>query len=133
MKNIPNLDSPVSEFHHQSIRNGQFMLQKCKSCSTFQFYPRSFCITCDATELEWVEASGHGVIYSSTTVRRKAELGGDFNVSLIDLEEGVRVMGNVIGLDPNHGAIDIKVKLEIIQSNGSSQVIFKPGVPNEHN
>ncbi len=109
------------------------MLQKCKRCTTFQFYPRTFCITCDATDLEWIEASGKGVIYSTTTVRRKAEMGGDFNVSLIDLEEGVRVMGNVVGLEPHQVAIDLKVKLKIIHKDGLSQIVFQPGAHDELN
>ena len=123
----------VSEFQQQAIKNGQFMLQKCTSCETFQFYPRSFCIECDESELTWIEASGKGVVYSTTTVRRKAEMGGDFNVSLIDLEEGVRVMGNVLGLDPSQVKIDLKVKLEIIDKDGSNQVVFQPGDENERN
>ena len=111
----------------EGIKNGKFLIQKCSSCENFQFFPRSFCITCSSDSLDWIAASGNGVVYSTTTVRRKAEIGGDFNVSLIDLDEGVRVMGNVVDVDPSEVFIGLKVRLEIIQENGQGKVQFKSG------
>lgn len=119
-----------SEFHKQAIQQGKFMIQHCTECSTKQFFPRSFCIACNSESLSWVEAIGHGTVYSKTTVRRKLELGGDYNVSLVDLDEGVRVMANVIGIEPENVRIDMRVKLEISIVNNEATVIFKPGHEN---
>ena len=127
MHDLSPTELGATQFHQEGIKNGKFLIQKCSSCENFQFFPRSFCITCSSDSLDWIAASGNGVVYSTTTVRRKAEIGGDFNVSLIDLDEGVRVMGNVVDVDPSEVFIGLKVRLEIIQENGQGKVQFKSG------
>lgn len=47
--------------------------------------------------LDWVEPSGNGSVHAVTTVRRKPEAGGDYSVSLVRLDEGVRIMRRVEG------------------------------------
>lgn len=120
-------NSGPNEFHKNALKKGKFMIQHCTECSTKQFIPRSFCITCNSESISWVEAVGTGTVYSKTTVRRKVELGGDYNVSLVDLDEGVRVMANVVGIAPENVQIDMRVKLEINMNNDVETVIFKPG------
>jgi len=130
MSDQPSYHLGPSEFHKQAIKQGKFMIQHCTECSTKQFFPRSFCINCNSDSLSWIEAIGTGTVYSKTTVRRKIELGGDYNVSLVDLDEGVRVMANVIGIEPDNVRIDMRVKLEINLINNEATVIFKPGHQN---
>ncbi len=124
-----NINTPTnlgpSEHHKQAIEKGQFLIQKCSDCLANQFFPRSFCITCSGLNLEWLEICGRGVIYSTTTVRRKIDSGGDYNVCLVDLEEGVRVMGNVIELNSNDVYIGQKVDLCIEHIDGIKKVVFR--------
>src|SRR3546814_13983000 len=56
----------------------RLVIQKCTACGAHQFYPRPFCLACESDKVEWVEASGHGVVYSVTTVRvdRKSVVSG---------------------------------------------------------
>lgn len=114
-----------TEYHHQAIESGKFLIQKCNDCFTNQFFPRSFCITCTGTSLGWEEACGRGIVYSTTTIRRKIDAGGDYNVCLVDLEEGVRLMGNVIDIEPNDVYIGQIVHLKIETINGLKKVVFK--------
>ncbi len=70
--------------------------------------------------------AGTGTVYSYTTISRKAEAGGDYNVALIDLDEGVRMMSRVEGIAPEQGQIGMRVKAQVIQHNGKGLVVFQP-------
>src|SRR3546814_7529570 len=62
------------------------------------FYPRAICPHSGSTNLEWRDASGRGTVYSTTVVRRKPDRGGNYNVALLDLEAGPRMMSRVDGV-----------------------------------
>ena len=65
-------------------------------------------------------------MYSVTTVRRKADAGGDYNVSLIDLDEGVRLMSRVEQLSPDQVKIGQRVKARVQVTDGKGLVVFDP-------
>jgi len=92
--------------YFEALKLGVFRIQKCNSCSNHVFFPRILCSHCGSGALQWVEPSGRGEIYSITVVRRDSEQGGDYNIALIDLPEGVRLMAHVVddsGLRPMIG------------------------------
>jgi uncharacterized protein len=105
------------------LAQGKFMLQQCKDCGGHVFYPRVLCVHCGSVELTWVEASGRGVVYSTTVVRQKPPA-EDYNVALIDLEEGPRMMGRVIDLAPDKVRIGMRVSAHVSVLNGEPAVIF---------
>jgi hypothetical protein len=100
------------------------MIQKSKSLDKFFFHPRVAFPGTGERDLEWVEVSGNGVVYSTTCNRRLPEKGGDFNLSLITLDEGPRIMSRVEGIDPDKVEIGQKVKARISSLNGEPAVIF---------
>mgnify|MGYP003346470269 CR=1 FL=1 len=59
-----------------------------------------------------------------TTVRRKTEAGGDLNVSLIDLDEGPRLMSRVANLAPDQVRIGQRVRARIVQEQGQGLLVF---------
>ena len=79
------------------LAEGKFMIQRSKSTGAYVFYPRVFAPRTGAADLEWVEASGDGVVYATTCNRYPADKGGDVNIALIDLAEGPRMMSRVEG------------------------------------
>jgi uncharacterized OB-fold protein len=94
---------------------GRFEIQKCAACGRHVFYPRVLCPHCGAGRLDWVGASGRGTVYSTTVVRRKPADGGDYNVCLVDLAEGVRLMSRVAGIPPAEVRIGMAVKARIAE------------------
>ncbi len=84
--------------HHQRLR-----LQRCARCGAFRHYPRTLCHHCQEEQTELVEVSGNGELHTWTTVCRafhpafKAMV--PYTVGLVDLAEGVRVMGHLSQLD----------------------------------
>ena len=77
------------------------------------------------TDLEWVEASGEGVVYS-TTVMRPRPPAAAYNVALIDLAEGARMMSRVEGPAPEEVTIGMKVRARIAQGEDGPLVVFDP-------
>lgn len=79
----------------------QLITQQCQSCGARQFYPRSFCIACSSDDIGWMPCSGKGRVYTYTVNHRasheslKERL--PYVVAMIDLDEGVRLMANIIG------------------------------------
>ena len=76
--------------YRRHLSEGRFMLQRCRGSGAFIFYPRVAEPATGATDLEWVEASGHGTVYSTTVVRQKPPR-ANYNVALIELAEGPRM------------------------------------------
>ena len=71
--------------------------------------------------------SGKGTVYARTIVRRKPERGGDYNVVLVDLDEGVRMMARVDGIAHDEIAAGLRVIASIGEgADGQSAVVFRP-------
>ena len=112
--------------YQAALNEGRFLIQRCDDCGKHIFYPRMVCPHCGGASLSWVEPKGTGVVYSTTTVRRKPEAGGDYDVSLIDLDEEVRMMSRVEGIAPTEVKIGMRVRARVIDNKGSGLVVFTP-------
>jgi uncharacterized protein len=112
--------------YFQFLREGRFRIQRCTACGIAVFYPRVLCPHCGANDLSWIEPTGNAVVYSTTIVRRKADSGGDYNVALLDLEEGPRMMARVEGIAPEAIRIGMRVSAHIHAEGESTVVIFRP-------
>ena len=112
--------------YQNNLSNNIFALPKCTSCAKFHFFPRVVCPHCGSFELEWQHVSGKGEVYSTTTVRRKPERGGNYNVCLVTLDEGPRMMSRVDGVDSEIVSIGDQVIANIINDDNNSYVVFTP-------
>ena len=90
---------PTTEAFWQACTRRELIVQRCTHCGRHQFYPRPFCLGCEATGLEWVRANGTGTVYSLTTMRLPVvpDLPPPYVLALIDLDEGVRFLSNIEG------------------------------------
>lgn len=115
-----------AQTHYQAeLDAGRFCIQQCPQCERHVFTPRELCPHCGASPLRWVRASGAGTVYSTSTVARKSEAGGNYNVALIDLDEGVRMMGRVEGIAPEEVRIGQRVQAHVAQKDGRGLVLFQ--------
>jgi uncharacterized OB-fold protein len=108
------------------LKAGNFSLQWCSICNRQIFFPRTICPHCGSNNLDWRPASGHGVVYSTTIVRQRPERGGDYNVAIIQLAEGARMLSRVEGVAPPEVRIGMTVAAVISEVNGTPLVIFRP-------
>lgn len=110
--------------YFEKLAQGIFEIQRCATCREHQFFPRALCVHCGSTQLDWVKPSGAGTVYSYSVVRRKPEAGGDYNVILVDLDEGVRLMSCIDKGDENGIFIGQKVSARVALRNGAGVVVF---------
>ena len=97
----------------EGCQQGKFLLQQCSKCHHFQFYPRLYCMQCSSDAVHWVEANGQGVIYSFTIIyqNKSPEFVHDtpYNVAIVQLEEGPRLMSNIVDIDATELQVDLPV------------------------
>ena len=96
--------SEVSTPFWDATRERRLVLQRCPTCDAFVWYPRPFCPACLRESLEWTEVSGFGSVYAVSVHHRapspEMAARAPYAVALVELEEGARLMGNVVGCDP---------------------------------
>lgn len=99
-----------------AAKQGKLVLQKCGKCSTFNFFPKPWCIECGSRDLAWTDAKKTGTVYSFTVSRSvamnfpgwEAEL--PVLMCLIDLDDGVRLYGQVKGCKAEDMKIGMRVE-----------------------
>ncbi|TXI65448.1 MAG: hypothetical protein E6Q48_03415 [Limnohabitans sp.] len=112
--------------HQAELDTGRFLIQKCGDCGQHIYFPREVCPHCGGDDLALVAPSGLGTVYSVTTVRRKPDAGGDYNVCLIDLDEGVRLMSRVEVSPADAVQVGQRVQARVVLEKGQGVVVFDP-------
>jgi len=93
----------------------ELLIQRCKKCGTLLHYPRVICPKDASGEFDWVRSTGKGRVHSYTICYRAFHPGfaGDlpYVAAIVELDEGVRMMSNVIGVQPAQVHIGIPVQV----------------------
>jgi hypothetical protein len=112
-KPLPVIDGESQPFW-QAAREHRLAIMRCRACAKHFFYPRELCPYCHSADPEWVTASGRGKIYSFTIARRPAgpafKADVPYVVALVELDEGPRLMTNVVTGDVERIRIGQAVK-----------------------
>ncbi|QRF61666.1 Zn-ribbon domain-containing OB-fold protein [Variovorax paradoxus] len=108
--------------YQQALQEGRLMLQHCEDCAAVRFPPALVCRACGSPRLQWRVSPGLGSVYSLTTVRDRA---GDYNVALVDLEGGARMMSRVEDVAPDAVRIGQHVRARIVAGE-EPFVVFAP-------
>lgn len=98
----------------QAAREGKLMLQYCKDTNEPQFFPRPVSMRTGKRNLEWREASGRGRVYTYSNHFNPWPGHEDrvpYMVALVELEEGVRILCNLVNVKAEDVKIDMPVKL----------------------
>jgi len=113
-KPIPPMN-PWAEPFWAGTREGKLVIQKCADCGKHVFYPRLVCPFCFSERLDWTEASGRGTVYSHTLVQNNPPSAFiddlPFTIAIVELEEGVRMMTNIVECDPEAVHCDMPVEV----------------------
>lgn len=107
------------------LAEGRFMIQRSRSTGGHVFYPRVAEPRTGAQDLEWVEASGAGTVHAVTVVRKK-DPADSYNVVLVDLAEGPRMMSRVDGVPADDVRIGMAVRARVVQEEGQPLLVFVP-------
>lgn len=110
----------------------QLLYQRCPDCDAVQFYPRSRCCRCHADKLDWQASSGYGVVHSYTVVHKAADPAfaedTPYILALLDMEEGFRMMTNLLVADSATVRIGDAVKVVF---RGRDDFTIPQAVPDE--
>jgi len=122
MTNVPN-NLPPEAHWRKALSEGRFLLQRDLETGAAIFPPRLDFAGKDG--LEWIEASGRGTVYALTEIAQRPPA-GPYNVVLVDLEEGPRLMATVEGVQAGDVHIGMAVRAHIAQEAEGARLIFHP-------
>lgn len=109
---VPSEDSKP---YWEAAGRGELKLQRCLDCGAFRFPPAVLCPECSSRSAEWTAVSGRGKVYSYVVFHRAyhpafaADL--PYAVACIELEEGPRLLSNVVGVGPDGIRCDMPVEV----------------------
>jgi len=131
-KLIPDPDGRNADFYAH-LAGGTLCIQSCASCDASQHPPRYLCTRCGSRDLEWRPASGRGRIFSWTVSHRPVDpawaVDGPWATLVVEMEEGVRLVGGLRGLDPSQLRLDLPVEVEIEPATEAFAFIYFRPVP----
>lgn len=115
-KPVP-VPQPESDHYWEQAKNGKLVLQKCNDCDAVQFYPRVLCLECNSRSLGWLESSGRGTLFTFSIVHVAPHPGFrddlPYIAAIVELEEGVKMPSQVIGIEPDPELLHIGMPLEV--------------------
>jgi len=119
-----------TKFFWEGIAAGELRIQQCP-CGALHHPPMVRCPRCGAYDLGWVVASGRGRVYSHVEPVHPKIPSFDYPliVGLIELEEGTRLLSNVIDVEEEFVEIGMDVELVIQEMNGVELPVFRPVRP----
>jgi uncharacterized OB-fold protein len=132
VKPAPGSD-PITQPFWDSVKAGAMQIQFCDNCGKGVFYPRGICPHCFSSKLTWKPVSGRGKLHAFTIAYRhwhpafQADV--PYVVALVELDEGVRMMSNLVGIEPDPEHVKIEMPLVVsyeTDSNGTTLPKFKP-------
>jgi len=98
-----------------ACRDEKLTCQRCDDCNTARFPPHHVCPNCLSVNSHWEEMSGKGSVFSFTVFRRVYDPGFadevPYVVALIELDEGPRMLSNVVSIDPDKVVCGMPVKV----------------------
>ncbi len=115
----------------QAAAEHRLVVQKCSSCGVTRLPPAPVCGSCRSMESEWQEVSGRGEVYTYTIVHRPmaADQALPFVVAVVALDGsgGLRMISNVVGIEPEK--VEIGMPVEVVWEDMSDELAvprFRP-------
>ncbi|MDH3684712.1 MAG: MaoC family dehydratase N-terminal domain-containing protein [Myxococcales bacterium] len=113
----------------EAVNEGKIPIQSCNGCGKLHHPPRPMCDQCRGMEMGYVEASGKGTVHTFTVIHHPQFPGYDFPIiaALIDLEEGTRLMSNVVECAPGDVSIGMPVQGFVQEGEDGLKIpVFRP-------
>ncbi len=114
-KPLPQMEGLTKEFY-EWCKQGELRFQRCKKCATFRHVPREICAECNSFDWEWALSSGKGRVYTWTVVERALHPAFMDSTPMapvvVEMEEGVRLLSNMVDCAPDQLEIDMPVQVE---------------------
>ena len=130
---LPQPITPEAKPYWDGARDGKLMIPKCRACGKPHFYPRVACPQCGSRDLEWVQASGRGRLFSfeiAHQILNKAfKVKPPVILAMVELEEGPRLLTNLVNATPDPKALRCDMPVEVVFEKLSDEIslpMFQP-------
>ena len=122
--------TPETAPYWDAAREGVLRIQRCNCCRRHYFYPRSFCRYCASYDVEWTTVSGRARLVSYTINHRPlpAFTSAPPIIALVELDEGPRLMTNIVGVPPlpEHLRLDMRLQVAFEARGDMVLPVFRP-------
>jgi uncharacterized OB-fold protein len=132
-KPLPRVDEESKGFWEACARH-ELYLQRCGGCGRVRYYPRALCPSCLCDVIEWVRCTGRGSVYTFTVTYQNQAPGFrdelPYVMAYVELEEGVRLLTNLVGCAPD--AVRIGMAVEVVFEDATPALAlpkFRPSAP----
>jgi len=122
--------TPETRHFWEGAKDGELRLQKCAACSHVYFPPRPFCPQCTSRDVAIVRASGRATLYSYVIHHRPVPgFVPPYSIAVVQLEEGPRMMTNIIDVEQTPDALQLDMPLEVVFTPMTGEIslpLFRP-------
>ena len=122
--------TPETQHFWDGTREGQLRLQRCNTCGKVYFPPRPFCPACAARDVAVFAATGKGRLYSYVIHHRPVPgFTPPYAIAVVELDEGPRMMTNIIDCPPTPEALQLDMALEVAFEKLDDEItlpVFRP-------
>ena len=106
--------TPETQHFWDGAKSGELLLQRCDNCDHVFFPPRPFCPKCGNREVSVLRASGKAKLYSYVINHRPhPAFDGPYSIATVELEEGPRMMTNIVNCDQTPDALQLDMPLKV--------------------
>ena len=117
--------SPESAPFWAGVNAHRLLLPRCDACGRFWFPPSRRCLHCLSADFAWVESAGAGRIYSFVVFHRvyhpAFEQDVPYTVAIVELDEGPRLIANIVGRSPDDVRCDMRVRV-VFEERGDQTI-----------
>jgi uncharacterized OB-fold protein len=105
--------SPDTQFFWDGVKEHKLLIQRCRACNALRHPPRPMCPKCNALEWDTVEATGRGELYAFVLPQHPPFpfMEYPYVVALVALDEGVRLVSNLCGVEPDDVRVGMAVEV----------------------
>ncbi len=122
--------TPETQHFWDGTQAGELRLQRCDACAKVYFPPRPFCPACASRQVRVFAASGRGSLYSYVIHHRKVPgFTPPYAIAVVQLDEGPRLMSNIIDCPQTPEALELDMRLEVAFENLDDTItlpLFRP-------
>ena len=122
--------TPETRHFWEGTRSSELRLQKCTACDHVYFPPRPFCPRCGSADVSVLRASGRATLYSYVIHHRPAPgFVPPYSIAVVQLEEGPRMMTNIVEVAQTPEALQLDMALEVVFQRINEEIslpLFRP-------
>ena len=125
--------TPEAKPYWDGLKENKLMLPKCGDCGKAFFYPRIACPHCQSRNIEWMQASGKGKLFTFQIAHRSLnpnfKIEPPYILAMIELDEGPRIMSNLINIEADPSVVKCDMAVEVVFEKQTDEVtiaLFQP-------